>query len=377
MFYILSDNFVPNSAPTNHALSFLKGFSELGIKAQWVFLLPDAKLSRWKQPFKNISVRYLWNSHISYNRYFRHIYKHITYSLFYFFTLKKGDIILLLGASNYLHGLIKRKGISVYHERTEHPLAVNWTSNNYIKKHYYSDCALADGNFVISAALKEFFVSVGVPNDKVHVINMVVDANRFSKIKKDIAVEPYIAYCGNASNLKDGVDDLIKAFALVAKCKPDIKLYIIGQAPAKESNNYDLVEKLGIKDRIVFTGVVSADDMPQILTNAQMQALCRPDSLQNKYGFPTKLGEYLLTGNPVVITRVGDIPLFLEHKKTALISECGDIEAFAENIIWVIEHPDEAREIGLQGKKVAEQHFNYLIETKKMVNIMFNKTTNQ
>lgn len=61
----------------------------------------------------------------------------------------------------------------------------------------------------------------------VHVINMVVDANRFHGLKKDATVEPYIAYCGNASNSKDGVDNLIRAFAIVAKKYSNIKLYII------------------------------------------------------------------------------------------------------------------------------------------------------
>ena len=68
-----------------------------------------------------------------------------------------------------------------------------------------------------------------------------------------------------------------------------------------------------MKDSIVFTGIVSAADIPQILKNAAVLALDRPDSLQAQCGFPTKLGEYLLTENPVIVTKVGDIPLFLER----------------------------------------------------------------
>ena len=83
------------------------------------------------------------------------------------------------------------------------------------------------------------------------------------------------------------------------------------------------------------------------------------------------MGEYLLTGNPVVITRVGDIPLFLKDKESALMSECGDVDAFAANIKWVIEHPAESIIIGEKGKKVAQESFNYIKESKKMLDFIF------
>ena len=111
--------------------------------------------------------------------------------------------------------------------------------------------------------------------------------------------------------------------------------------------------------------------MPQVLKNAKILALARPQSLQNTYGFPTKLGEYLLTGNPVVITRVGDIPLFLKDKESALMSDCHDIQAFADNLLWALDNYEEAQIIGERGKRVAEEHFNYLNETRKMVHFMF------
>ena len=371
MFYILSSYYEPNSATTNHALSFIKGFSDLGVNAQWVFLIPDKNQSRWDTPYKGITVRYLWNGVIAKNRVLRYLYLQIAYAFFYLCVLKEGDVVLLLNTFNYLHGLVRRKGIRVYHERTEHPDAFKWTQYKFIDKNYIKDCTRVSGLFLISSALKQYFESMGVPSEKCHVINMVVDSNRFNGIIRQKNIQPYIAYCGNASNSKDGVDDLIKAFALITQKNSSIKLYIAGKPPLNESDNFKLVEELGIKDRIVFLGMVSANDIPQLLVNAQVLALCRPSSLQNKYGFPTKLGEYLLTGNPVAITKVGDIPLFLKHRESAMLSECGDIESFAENVLWLLDNPKDAMQIGQNGRVVADTFFNYLTETIKMRDIMF------
>lgn len=36
-----------------------------------------------------------------------------------------------------------------------------------------------DGMFVISTALKDYFVSCGLPKEKIEIVNMTVDSNRF------------------------------------------------------------------------------------------------------------------------------------------------------------------------------------------------------
>lgn len=44
--YIVCNSYNPNTAPTNRLLSFLKGFSELGLKVEVVFLESDSIFSK-------------------------------------------------------------------------------------------------------------------------------------------------------------------------------------------------------------------------------------------------------------------------------------------------------------------------------------------
>lgn len=207
---------------------------------------------------------------------------------------------------------------------------------------------------------------------RIHIINIIVDDKRFEGIEKEAVSEPYIAYCGSAYNNKDGVDQLIRAFALTHKVHPDIKLYIIGASPRKdqECSNVQLAEDLGVRDSIVFIGQIPSEKIPQMLKNARMLVLDRPQNVQAQYGFPTKLGEYLLTGNTTVLTRVGDMPLFLKDKVSTIFAQPDDPTDFSEKMNWCLENPEEAAAIGECGKEVALQHFNYRIETQKMVEIM-------
>ena len=40
-FYILCDGYAPNQAYANHNMSFFRGFSELGVKAELIYIMPD------------------------------------------------------------------------------------------------------------------------------------------------------------------------------------------------------------------------------------------------------------------------------------------------------------------------------------------------
>lgn len=368
-FYIVHDTYTPDTAPTNRMLGLLKAIAECGAKMDVIFFMPD-DLKQLAPSHPNIRYHYYWRFLPFKQNWIRFPLYLFIYQYLFAMKVKKGDTVLLLGCSGLVPILSCKKDIHVFHERTEHPEVVKIKFTNL--KKYYKALPKIAGLFAISTPIRDFFIEKGAHEDKVHVINMTVDPSRFEGIEKNPAPE-YIAYCGTASNNKDGVDELIKAFAIVHKTHPMIKLYIIGDTPSKtdKSGNLKLIEDLGIKDFVVFTGRISAQQMPQLLKNAKILALDRPKNKQADYGFPTKLGEYLLTKNPVVVTKVGTIPVFLEDGKSALMAEERNPEEFAFKICWALDHPEEASIIGKAGYEVAMKYFNTDIEGRKMYNKMF------
>ena len=112
--------------------------------------------------------------------------------------------------------------------------------------------------------------------------------------------------------------------------------------------------------------------MPQILKNAKILVLCRPDNRQALGGVPTKLGEYLSTGNPVLVTAVGDIRLYLKDGVNAYVSRPQDINTFSQKIDEIASNYECALKVGNEGKRLVYDDFNYLIQTKKILNIIQN-----
>lgn len=370
MFYILQWAYVPNTASENRIQAYLRALNAMGTETTVVYLYPDKKYHKNLNSFANVHLVYYWNRFTPYRGFFRKL----TFGLYikrFLRNLRSGDAVYTYHINKLIYYVQGISGVRTFAEMTEHPEASDGIDNPIL---YISDAERTniakrlDGLFVITEALRKYFVSTGVEESKVHVINMIVDSSRFDGLVKSPNRERYIAYCGNASNNKDGVDELIKAFALVAKRFKDIKLYIIGKKPGLDDNsgNLQLVRKLQIEDKVLFIGIIPSSQIPQILVDAEILALDRPDSLQAQYGFPTKMGEYLLSKNPVVVTKVGDIPIFLHHKENAMLAKERNAEEFANCICWLIENTEQSKIIGMNGYETALVYFNSNIETKKL-----------
>ena len=375
MLYFVGDAYSPGTPGENRFDGICRGIIRQGCSVTRVFIRPDEERRIAKDDSSGVQYKYLWDDKTLSKGKWRHI-QQIEW-LYRFLKKVKTEDKIVVTNSDYLFVYSWFPKLHVYHEKSEYPeLHVEsqpWLARQEFKS-YISTCRKLSGIFPISNALKEYFVSKGVKEEKIHVVNMTVDPSRFLGLKKDPTAEKYIAYCGAVSNFKDGVDVLIKSFAIVAKQVTDVKLYIIGGFPFKKDKeeDFELVKTLGIEDRVVFTGPIPREDMPQMLKNAEALVLARPDNVQAKYGFPTKLGEYLLTENPVVLTSVGDIPLFLKDGESAYIAKPGDVEEIASKMIEALSSPI-AQKIGKQGAAVAMKEFNSEIEAKKITDFIYGK----
>lgn len=367
--YVVRSMYLPNTAVTNRLLGHLRAFSEEGWKVEMVFLSPNPNRDKVDICIKNVSFKYCWEGTSTNNRVIKAM-QSFWFAWKYVRSLPHGANVLLLGMMDYFGLFLARKDLNVAFEITEYPgLALHGLLGNLKLKWHYKYAKRMKHIFVISRSLRECYVKHGISFDKIRIVNMTVDPLRFDGVKRNTNVENYIAYCGTASNNKDGVDELLKAFAITSNTHPDVKLYIIGATPSSTdaAGNLKLISSLGIKEKVVFTGVVSAEDMPQLLKNARVLALARPDSIQAKHGFATKIGEYLLTSNPVVVTNVGDFSVFLRDGISALLCDERNAIMFSSKLNWVLDNPQEAMKIGKKGRQVALENFNCITEGKKII----------
>lgn len=388
LMVITTGSYPFGGASTNRHLSYLTGLVLLNVEVTVLILQPDNKQSILSRnpigTFNGIQFQYsIWYDHPK--RFF--IFKIISriYALLKTIVLTKkflktnsnNDVkllVLLISPYEILPFiLVSRKfKIPIFHERTEYPFL---NTNGLLKKlslKIYLNKIIPkfDGIFVISRALVSYFESYVKAKKKVIHLPMTVELERFD-IPKRMSLNlfgKYIAYCGSMYSDKDGVGDLIEAFNIFCRTNKEMNLLLIGDNSdtKKFCDIKRNIDSSPFKNRIFCSGWIERDEMPQYLVNADLLALARPDNIQARGGFPTKLGEYLSTGNPVIITDVGEHSDYLTDGISAYISKPCDPFSFAMKLLLAAKNPVEAKKIGEEGKRVAIQHFNYRIQAQKL-----------
>ena len=113
--YIVCNSYQPNTAPTNRVLSFVRGFSELGIEAEVVFLSPDSKGSKVNEMYPHIAFKYMWEKMFYFNRIVNKLAEEY-YGWKFAKSLNFGDVVFLTNFGNVFFKVMNRKGIQMFIE---------------------------------------------------------------------------------------------------------------------------------------------------------------------------------------------------------------------------------------------------------------------
>lgn len=148
--YIVCNSYNPNTASANRLLSFVQGFSELGVEAEVVFLVPNSDMSKVDNNYPHVTFKYMWRKLPFSNRIINKLAEDY-YGWKFAKSLKPGDVVFLTNFGNIFFKVINRKGVKVVHEKTEHPDVYSFKGFNVNR--YKREVKKVDGMFVISSAL--------------------------------------------------------------------------------------------------------------------------------------------------------------------------------------------------------------------------------
>ncbi|MBR3449321.1 MAG: glycosyltransferase family 4 protein [Bacteroidales bacterium] len=355
---------------TNRVLAYARGFAEYGADVKLCYLISDKQRNKYEIRIPGVEILNLWESDGflgKQNRYVSLLVNILRLKQY----IRPNDCVFVCDGESVIVNAALLKTDNVYVEITEHPFMTGSFENTRLSYSKRRLLSRVKGLFVISKSLKHYFIKNGIKSQKIHISNMFVDINRFNLVKS-IITEKYFAYCGVVSIYKDGVDSLLKAFSEFVESYPGYKLYIIGRFESSQVKEklLQLTESLRISSSVVFTGLIDPVRIPELLINAQALVLARPNNLQAKYGFPTKLGEYLATGNPVIVTNVGEVGNFIKNYESGIVSPPDNPSAFSQCMKWVVDNPDEAKRIGLTGKALANNEFSYRTQCKMVLDVL-------
>jgi len=206
---------------------------------------------------------------------------------------------------------------------------------------------LTDRIIAVSRALRDELVSqMGLSPDK---ITVIPNGITFREIHKSGGSGLRV---GTVSRLapQKGVDNFIRAAALVRKKFPSAKFTIIGDGPFREALEA-LADELGVRDSVEFLGF--QPDAPSIVAAFDVFALA---STWETFGLT--LVEALSQQVPVVAFRVGGIPEIIDGSTTGLLAEPGDVEDLAAKICRLLDDKELAARIARDGCEFVRSRFS-------------------
>ncbi len=168
---------------------------------------------------------------------------------------------------------------------------------------------------------------------------------------------PLLVFVGRLVEEK-GVDDLIRAVAIVADALPDVTAIILGEGPDRPRMEA-LSAELGVGDRIVFLGWMQPDAVPDYLSAADVFV---GPSKRAKSGGVEGQGltfiEAMLAGTPVIATRSGGIVDAVQDGRTGLLVSENEPEEIAAAIRRLVRNPELAQRLAARGREMVMSEFS-------------------
>ncbi|QAB15784.1 glycosyltransferase family 4 protein [Hydrogenovibrio thermophilus] len=175
----------------------------------------------------------------------------------------------------------------------------------------------------------------------------------------------FVLFFGQIKKTK-GLETLLKAWPMVIKRCPELKLLIVGRCWQNDCSIYDeLINKLGIGRHVVWKkGYVPDEDVPSYFSLAEVVVL--PYTRIYSSGVLLRAMGY---GKPVIVSDQPAFTEIVEHNLTGLVFVTEDVVDLSEKIVEVIKNPDLQKNLTFNASKLMENKYSWDAVGKKMLSI--------
>ena len=255
---------------------------------------------------------------------------------------------------------IYRKPIAIWHHQAV-PQTKGWFKSCLSRLFYKGiDCM-----FFFSRSLMEDSLRTGkVKEENMHLIHWGADLEFYDRMMNEPKDKEFISTGKENRDLTT----LLQAFNNTGL---EFDLYI---SPANGDRKYKhIVNRFQEKPNIHIHRVEGIIPYRMALEVARSKAVVI-SCLNYPYTIGlTTLVEALALGLPVVSTRNSKFEMDLEQEKAGLLVGYGDVEGWGKALTYLLEYPDKAREMGQNGRKLAEQTHNLENYTCELSEVLLKK----
>jgi glycosyltransferase involved in cell wall biosynthesis len=265
----------------------------------------------------------------------------------------------------------------IFEENFEgHPLKglLKWQARNMI-----SFCLkTADKVVCVSSAnqrqLENYYA---IPQEKFYVLPNCVDTQKFRpypekrqmiRQKYNIGQNPLIIFVGSFHEWHD-ISTLVEAFNSVYKNNSEARLLLVGDG-ANKPKIERLVSGLGLDKAVIFTGSISFDEVPFLVSAADVTVAPYKKMDVEFWGSPMKLFEYMASGTPLITSMVGQLTEIIRNEDNGVLVEPGDIGALSLAMEKLIDNPTLRCSLSQNARRDVERSFSWEQYADRLENLL-------
>ncbi len=227
----------------------------------------------------------------------------------------------------------------------------------------------ADVITACSQDLRDRAAALGAEASKVIVVPYGVDAGFFapcsekaSQLRRQLAIgdEELVVFSVGRMVRKKGFEYLLQAAPQIIRSVGRPVRIVLGGDGDLRPELETLASKLGIDDRVIFTGMLTQGQVAACLSASDVVALpCVRDDWGNVDGLPNVLLEALAAGRPVVATSAGGIGMVLRDRENGRLVPERSSEALASAIVDLLERESLRASLGAAARATVEKHYSW------------------
>ncbi len=278
--------------------------------------------------------------------------------------------------------IIKKEKIDIVHARSRMPAWIAFfacrktktvfitTCHGYYKKHLAS-FSMGWGKQVIvpsNVIARHMIEDFGVPHDRIRLIPRSVEMERFKFVSPEIKRKETfnVGIVGRITPLK-GHLDFIKAMAKLKKQLPNLKVWIVGEAPSSKEAYKEqlkiLTKRLGLGNCTEFLG--TKKNIPEVMSC--LDALVLSTTTQEAFG--RVIIEAQAAGVPVVATAVGGVIDIVEDGKNGFLVSPGDPQGIADALLKIQKDVRLAQKIAENAYEKVKKEYNLDLMVERTLNV--------
>jgi glycosyltransferase involved in cell wall biosynthesis len=162
---------------------------------------------------------------------------------------------------------------------------------------------------------------------------------------------------------------ILEAMDLVVKQKPEAVCAILGDA---ESYGWLDKEGLNLMNRLIKQGnlqIIGRVPHQEVFQYLEVSHIGWKPRLHYQEALDVTVFEYMACALPIVASDVPLINDIIRKSRCGIIIAPGDAKAHAAAILYLLEHPAEAKKMGAKGKKAVFEKYNWETESKKLLEL--------